>query len=261
MAAKGLRPLLIDWGTPGETEAGYDLASYITGPLQQFFDICDQLDNRPTTLVGYCMGGLLALALAQRNLTRTNALALLATPWDFHAGNPGSLTYLKSLKPGIDALLDHSGTLPVDILQAMFAHLSPSLTADKFRSFAKLSANSRRAQSFVELEDWLNDGVPLVSGVARDCLFDWYLENSPAKGQWQIGGDTILPTQMTRPSLTVIPKNDHIVPPGSAQALANSLPLNETRLIGTGHIGMVAGRHAKSTLYEPLIEWIQSHTE
>ena len=38
-------------------------------------------------LIGYCLGGLLApglAAVAQRDLA---GLALLATPWDFHAGD------------------------------------------------------------------------------------------------------------------------------------------------------------------------------
>lgn len=258
MAKKGLRPLLVDWGSPGDTEAAYDLESYITGPLQTFFNLCSDIDSRPTTLIGYCMGGLLALALASRNPSAVNGLALLATPWDFHAGNPSGLVTLKSIKPGMELVLDELGHLPVDILQAMFASLNPSLTGDKFRAFAQLSTEEPRAQSFVALEDWLNDGVPLAPQVARDCLFGWYLENATALGKWKVDNQIVSPELLTCRTLSIIPKNDHIVPPGSAQALADILPHNETRLIKAGHIGMVAGRHAKSTLYEPLVEWIQS---
>ena len=41
--------------------------------------------RRPIAVVGYCMGGLLALALALRRQRQVACLALLATPWDFHA--------------------------------------------------------------------------------------------------------------------------------------------------------------------------------
>lgn len=258
MAQAGLRPLLVDWGTPGETEAAYNLESYITGPLQTFYEISSDLSKTPPTLIGYCMGGLLALALANRNPSKINGMALLATPWNFHTGNLSHLGYLKALKPGMEVLLGQLGHLPVDILQVLFAGLSPSLTGSKFRAFSQMPAEGPGAQSFVALEDWLNDGVPLVSEVARDCLFGWYLENTPAKGKWQIDNQFVLPELLTCRTLSIIPENDYIVPPQSAQALADILPHNETRKIKTGHIGMVAGSHAKSTLYEPLVEWIQS---
>ncbi len=261
LANQGLRPLLVDWGQPGATEAGYDLTAYITGPLQYFYDQACDLAEKPPSLVGYCMGGLLALALAGRNPNQIKSLALLATPWNFHDGIGVNLCYLQSLKPGLEILLNQLGNLPVDLLQAMFTSLDPSLTSEKFRKFARMDRHSDRARIFVALEDWLNDGVPLVAPVARDCLFEWYLENSPGRGRWMVDGQSVSPSSLTCPSLTLIPQQDHIVPPGSALALAKLLPHNENRWINAGHIGMVAGSHAKSTLYEPLGEWIKSHME
>ncbi len=259
MAQQGLRPLLVDWGFPGPHENEFDLSSYITGPLQQFMEAAANASASKPALVGYCMGGLLAIALAQRNSNQISSLSLLATPWDFHSGFGGNLFYLQSLRPGLEQVMSHLGNLPVDILQAMFAHLAPSSNTEKFRYFSTLKTSDQRAQNFVALEDWLNDGVPLVAQVARECLFDWYLDNAPVAGTWKVEGRPITPQTLTCPSLTVIPERDHIVPPGSAQALADILPQNETRSINAGHIGMVTGSHAKSTLYAPLTNWIQSH--
>lgn len=257
LAKAGMRPLLVDWGSPGKDEADYDLSAYITGPLQSFFDICRSLDSRPPPVVGYCMGGLLALALASRNRARVSALALLATPWDFHTNAAGQIASLKALKPGIELLLEQINHLPVDILQAMFAGLAPSSTPAKFQSYSQMKPDSPQAQAFVQLEDWLNDGVPLTAGVARDCLFGWYLENQPYNGKWVIDGNPVLPQELDCPSLTLIPSRDIIVPPASAKALARALPHNESRAVPAGHIGMAAGSNAKSCLYEPLREWIE----
>ncbi len=259
LASRGLRPLLVDWGQPGKTEADYDLQAYITGPLQHFIDVASQLSSRQPSIVGYCMGGLLALALALRNPQQTTSLALLATPWNFQSQMDANLIALQSLRPGLEMLIDHIGNLPVDILQALFSSLNPSLTGEKFRQFALLNKTDDRAQHFIALEDWLNDGVPLVASVARECLFGWYLENTPYKGQWTIEGSPVLPEELHCPSLTAIPTNDHIVPPASAQALADVLPRNQPLYLQTGHIGMITGSHAKSALYEPLGKWIESH--
>jgi len=55
----------------------------------------------------------------------------------------------------------------------------------------------------------------------------------------------------------VIPEKDHIVPPGSAAALAEAIPGAVSKSLGAGHIGMVAGGRARSMLYEPLSRWLK----
>ena len=67
-------------------------------------------------------------------------------------------------------MLQATGTLPVDMLQTLFAALDPDGIAQKFRHFSTLDPNSDAATRFVALEDWLNDGVPLAAPVAREKI-------------------------------------------------------------------------------------------
>ncbi|MFN7634110.1 MAG: alpha/beta fold hydrolase, partial [Acetobacteraceae bacterium] len=82
LAGNGAHPLLLDWGWPGEAERSFTLTDYVAGRLERALAALPG----PVVLVGYCMGGLLALAAALRHPGRIRALGLLATPWDFHAG-------------------------------------------------------------------------------------------------------------------------------------------------------------------------------
>jgi len=84
LAERGLRPLVVDWDVPGKEERDFDLNDYIAGRLESAFDAALHLARGPIGVAGYCMGGLFALALALRR-DETACLALLATPWDFHA--------------------------------------------------------------------------------------------------------------------------------------------------------------------------------
>src|SRR5204862_7967108 len=84
LASQGLRPLVVDWGAPGSAERHFDLADYIAGRLETALAVAVRIAGAPIGVVGYCMGGLLALALALRRQAEIGCLALLATPCDFH---------------------------------------------------------------------------------------------------------------------------------------------------------------------------------
>ena len=256
LADQGFRPLLLDWGTPGAEERAYDLDAYITGPLQQAFDFVATTSKTKPALVGYCMGGTLALALAARNLDQVSALVLLATPWDFQAGQEAYLPVLAAMLPGLEVMIETLGVLPVDVLQAIFAGLNPMGVGMKFRALSEMPASSAKAQAFLQLEDWLNDGVPLAGPVARQCLSEWYLQNKPAEGEWQVAGTRVDPARIDCPTLVVVPEADYIVPPEGAKPLAKLIPDAKLKTVKAGHIGMVAGGGARAKLYTPLSKWL-----
>ena len=256
LAGEGFRPFLVDWQSPGEAERRFDLGDYILGRLAGALDAVVQACGERPALIGYCMGGDLALGLAHRRAGDLAGLALLATPWDFHAERPEQAALLAALLPAFEPLLDSLGELPVDLLQALFAALDPSLALRKFLGFATLDPESERARQFVALEDWLNDGVPLAASVARECLGQWYGENATALGAWRLRGRAVLPQRIKLPSLAVIPDQDRIVPPGSALALAKALPDCHILRAPTGHIGMMSGGRAEAAVWRPVAEWI-----
>ncbi|MBW6396766.1 alpha/beta fold hydrolase [Roseomonas sp. HJA6] len=255
LPGQGFRTLLLDWGWPGEAERNFTLTDYVAGRLERAL----MAAPGPVVLAGYCMGGLLALAAALRRPDRVHALALLATPWDFHAGpdGPRRARTAAALLPGLDALMEPTGALPVDAIQSLFAMLDPYGVAQKFRAFARLRPDSERASLFVALEDWLNDGVPLPAPIARQCLGGWYGRNEPGRLVWRIAGQIIDPAAWAGPVFTAMPERDRIVPPASAMAAALRFRQGDVHVAAGGHIGMVAGTGAESALWQPMTSWLR----
>lgn len=258
LAARGLRPLVIDWDAPEEAETAFTLTDYITGRLARALDVAVALNGGPVALAGYCMGGLLALALAQLRLTDVRALALMATPWDFHVAQGDLVRVLAGMMPRLEDTVAKAGVLPVDMMQAMFAGLDPYMTPAKFRRFAAMAPDTLAAKRFVQLEDWLNDGVVLAGPVALECFRDWHLRNTPPRGEWVVGGEAIRPDRVTCPALVLVPEKDHLVPPGSCRALAAGLPDARVLPVNAGHIGLVTGSSAHEMLFTPLSDWLLS---
>ena len=154
-------------------------------------------------------------------------------------------------------MLEAEGNASVDLLQALFASLDPTLAGRKFRRFAGLDPKSESARRFVELEDWLNDGVPLAAPVAREVIFGWYGTNDPARSAWRVGDTVIDPARISCPVAAFIPSQDRIVPPESARRLAHAIPGAEVHDVNHGHIGMIAGGSAQRRVYDPLIQWLK----
>ncbi len=246
LKTQGIHPLLLDWGAPTNFEKEYDAAAY-TARLERAVKHI----NKKLHLIGYCMGGNMALAAACNNAAPFKSLTLLATPWDFHVDDSKaaalrSTALYKMWRPGCEAM----GELPIDLIQTLFTLIDPLGPQQKFMRFADLN-DATEAESFVALEDWLNDGIPLTLGVADDCLLEWYGHNALAKGKW------IKPETLQLPTLVMIPEQDKIVPPASAEALATALPQCMRRRVPLGHVGMIVSRHAKQHVWEPLAEWLK----
>ncbi|USG61090.1 alpha/beta fold hydrolase [Sneathiella marina] len=259
LAEQGVRPLLLDWDAPGEQERDYTLADYILRRICPALDVAREMfPASDLHLAGYCMGGTLALAAAEQRQEKLKSFIALASPWDFHADLDEHAKTLLGQTDLWSNVLNGFGELPVDLLQTLFTSLDPNLGLRKFSMFSKMDMTSERATEFVALEDWLNDGIPLVRNVAAECFRSWYGDNAPKQGQWKIDGQVVSPAEVTLPALIAVPKTDKIVPRPSALGLAEMLPNATVVTPPSGHIGMITSRQAKAGLWQDLSHWILS---
>jgi len=246
LAAQGVRPLLIDWGNPTGTDREMSVAGHVEALLLPLIEALGE----PVTLAGYCLGGTMALAAAA--LGRARALVLIAAPWRF-AGFPGDGRQALAgswdrAAPTAEAL----GVLPMEVLQANFWQLEPARTITKFERFARLDPTSPEARAFVILEDWANDGPPLTLAAARELLVDFFGADLSGRGAWRVGGRAIDPGELPCPALDIVSTTDRIVPAASAAGVGERLTLD------LGHVGMVVGSRARTSLWEPLARWLST---
>ncbi len=236
IAGMGRRVLLVDWGAADERR-DLDVSGHIEHVLQPLLrDV-----GEPAALIGYCLGGTMAIALA--NLAPCERLATLAAPWNF-ARYPGpSRRALEDMwRHSQDA--SHSlGALPMEVLQAAFWSLDAGRTIRKFADFGRLEADSAEARRFVALEDWANEGEPLPYPAARELIEDIFGKDLPGGGAWRIGGNEI-GDRPEVPVLHILAAHDRIAPAATA-------PAGESVAIPSGHVGMIVGS-ARTRLHEAL---------
>lgn len=254
---QGIRACVMDWGDPSAEERDFTLSDYITERLLPALET--MRGDTPVVVAGYCMGGLLALALAQ--LARgIDGLALLATPWDFHAPHFPRVPLDGPHAKRLDALLSKQTTVPGDLIQTLFYAGNPWVFARKFANFARLAPTAPEVEDFVAIESWVNDNVDMPAAVARECLLGWVQDNTPARAEWKAAGKTIAPEVLDMPVFAACPRHDNIVPPDCAEPLLGLLERRTVIHPASGHVGMVAGPQAESELWQPFSTWVQTLT-
>ena len=236
MSQPGRQLLLLDWG-PAAKRSGLDVAGHVENLLLPLLDSLGE----PATVIGYCLGGTMALAAA--NLVPVRRLVTIAAPWHFARYPADSRAALDRLWAQSQTASQSLGALPMEVLQAGFWALDPERTVHKFAEFGALDPSSDLARRFITLEDWANEGEPLPLPAARELFEDLYRDDSPGAGRWQVGGQAIAERPPV-PTLHLVAGEDRIVPPASA-------PDGEQRHIASGHVGMIVGR-ARTQLHESL---------
>ena len=220
------RALLLDWGSAGDRKE-LDVAGHIEQLLLPLL----RSISEPLALIGYCLGGTMAIAAA--NLAPVESVVTLAAPWRF-------ADYPTESRKALDDMWQHSKAasqslraLPMEVLQAAFWSLDPERTVRKFAQFGRLEPGSPDTRRFVALEDWANDGEPLPYAAARELIEDLFGSDLPGSGQWKVGGQSVT-DQPPAPTLHILAGHDRIAPAATA-------PAGDHIIVASGHVGMIVG--------------------
>jgi polyhydroxyalkanoate synthase len=248
---------VLDWNTPGAMELRYDAAAYVAQALLPAMHAACLHAQAPMQLLGYCMGGILAIAAAQLAPSMVARMALLATPWDFCAPPLATQQLLPHQLAALEQWLSTQQHISPQTLEHWFYLQSPWSVHAKFRQLAELKQDTT-AEAFLAAENWLHDGVPLTAPTARDGWVNWGHHNTLLHGRWRVLGQSIRLAQIPHPTLIISPREDAIVPPASSKPLVKQLPQRMLHEPATGHIGALVGQQRHSHLVEPLLNHFSS---
>jgi polyhydroxyalkanoate synthase len=226
VAGMGRRALLLDWGTAAE-RSSLTVADHVETLLAPLLRSLGQ----PAALVGYCLGGTMAIAAA--GLIQCERIATLAAPWHFSRYPDESRASLAATWQQAQASAQIFGALPMEVLQASFWSLDPASTVSKFAKFGQLDPASAPARRFVALEDWANEGEPRPFPAARELIEDLFGADLPGTGRWLIGGAPAT-DRLQMPCLHLTAGRDRIAPAATA-------PHGPSENLAAGHVGMVVG--------------------
>ncbi len=262
VGAAGFDVYLIDFGEPDQADRFADLDYYVNGLLDGCVRRIATLSGNPApSVVGYCLGGTLALLYTALHPKSVSRLVLLTTtidgdvkggiPWTAHClGLPGESYDSPRLVPATD-------------IKSWFEMLAPgsnSLLGRTTDLWNRLDEPVERLRDIRTMATWVDDVVP-ASG---RLLAELYREFGPGhngmiNGTAQIGGHPLDLTTVTMPVLSVSAAKDTIAPPEGVDALIRVVAHAKIVRLPGGHVGIVAGR-AATQLWDIAIDFLRSPT-
>lgn len=159
LVANGHDVFIIDWGTPEAEDRFVSFEDVVVSAIGRALRVATRTSGSDAAhVLGYCLGGTLALLHTALRPERVRSLTLVAAPVDFHdEGLLSRWTRTRSLDTS--AVLEGAGNVPWQLMQGAFQLLRPTLPLVKAVSLAQKAWDEPFLDGFFAIETWGNDNV------------------------------------------------------------------------------------------------------
>ena len=253
----GFDVYLLDWGEPTRLDAALDMGDYVGRYLDNVVDaVCDHAGVEAVHLLGYCMGGTMALMHAALAGERVRTLGLMATPVAFD-GTGGILErWVASFDP--EVAVETLGNVPAELLSMEFSMMNPvDQYLTKYVHLYENIEDDAFVENFARMERWIWDGVDVAGAAFAEFVGEVYKDNNLVAGEYDFDGRPVHLADIEVPLLTVVGEHDHIVPADSSRPVVDLVGSEDTRLVEfpRGHIGISVSGKAHDRLWPEVCEW------
>ncbi len=270
MAARGFHTYLVDWGKPERRHAPLSLRDYAVEMLgQAIAEVRRHSGVQPVSVMGWCMGGLLALIHAGATRDRQiRNLITVASPIDLRSG--GVMAHAARVLNASARLVRHFTSFRLHRLDPAHLQAPDWTTTLAFKLTAPLSSLAsywdlltRMAdRDYLEIHattaDYLDNMLMYPAGVVRDVLVQLIVDNRLAEGSLELGGGSAELSAVRAKLLVYAGTTDHLVPPAMAQKSLDLVGSKDKtfRVAPGGHMGVILGSGAQREVWEPCARWL-----
>lgn len=272
--AHGFDVYLIDWGKPGQADRDLALEDYVSDWLPKAMArIREHSGSEELSMLGYCMGGLLALLYiaASRDGKVTN-LVTIASPVDMHKMGFVGTAYRLLSKP-VWALGQVTGLrinrmqrglfhVPGRRLSLMFKMTNPVGSMASYVELVRNMADDDYVSRYMTMNEWFTNMPDYPGATIQELVRQLGLYNRMAKGRIRIAGKEASFRDIRSNLLALAGDNDKIVPIASAEAVLSvvSSQDKEFHIVPGGHAGVFTGSRAAHTTWAISKDWLAARS-
>jgi polyhydroxyalkanoate synthase len=254
---------LLDWGIPDAADADNTIETYVSTWLPRAAQvILRETKSDELSMIGYCMGGNLALLAAASGQVPLRNLVTIATP--VAMGELGTLT--DALRKGAlrpDELIDQTGNVPGQALRNFFRVRKPTADLVQYATLLENLWSDEYVAGHRAMGRWIREQPPVPGAAFRQIVQDWLQADGFRNGTLRLGGRRVDLAAIRHPVLSVVALRDEIIPPSAALPIQSLLPNADFELLklDAGHVGLAASRKAAKETIPSIARWLEEHSD
>jgi len=260
---QGFDVYMIDWGIPRPEDSRLRLEDYVLDFMPDCISrILADSAVPDISIIGYCMGGVLALLYAALHLDGPlRNLVCLTTPVNYD-GMGLMRRWSDRRYFDVDRIVDALGNVPPEMLSASFEMLRPvGRVVTQIRLWDNMW-NDEFVKSYRMFDRWAADQIPFPGECFRQTTKELMWENKLHKKELVLGGRLVDISKIRVSLLAVMAEHDHIVPYEAAKDLVGMVSSTDKReiVLKGGHVSLVAGPNASRRLWPELDRWLSERS-
>lgn len=286
LVARGFDVFLLDLGITGNDDADLSVEDLVLDHIPDAVDAVRTASGaEQVSIVGVSQGGTLAVIhAALANDDRLRNLVLVSTPTEFAPRRPGPLgwwtlasrngeavfdpavvpRYLGNLPTGVaSAVIGTAASLQAISVQAITRALGGGVGYDAgLAEIRKLADRDVAMRSWLAVSRWVDDAAPFPGVAFHRWVRDFYQRNELVAGRVRLRGHRVDLTDIQCALLNVSGRWDHIVPLSQTTATTQLVSSSDVTSIShdAGHVGILAGPSAMTSLWPRVGDWLAARS-
>ncbi|WP_082060379.1 PHA/PHB synthase family protein [Legionella hackeliae] len=214
LVSQGHTVFIVSWRNPQGSDRDYGLDDYHRrGAMAAINAVSRRIPNTKINLMGYCLGGTLALIsaafMAREGDDRLNTLSLLAAQGDFSEAGELMLFITESEVTFLKNMMWEKGYLDTKQMAGSFQMLR---TYDLIWSKMVHDYMSGQQRGMIDLLAWNSDATRMPYKMHSEYLEKLFLNNDFASGRFSIEDKPIVAENIHLPTFAVSTEKDHVAP-------------------------------------------------
>lgn len=259
LVLQGYDVYLMDWVPPRREHAHLGMREFALTLLDECIArVQADSGERDITVIGYCMGGLLAaMNAAIHHDGPIRNLVCFTTP----VNADGMVLYKRWVETeafDIDRIVDALGIVPGDMINASIQALRPLQKRANQMQLLNNVENDAFVKASLRFDRWAADQLPIPGELARDMVRDFLRANKLVRNEYMLGDKRVELAKIRVPFLHVAAEFDHIVPTAASADLIRMVGSEDKKeiVVKGGHVSLVAGGNAVYRLWPQLDTWL-----
>jgi poly[(R)-3-hydroxyalkanoate] polymerase subunit PhaC len=259
LLTRGFRVYLVDFGEPDAADAYVTLDTYVCDWMPAACRAVKRdAASRDLSLLGYCMGGVFALAhtAVNRDASVRNIVSI-AAPVDVN--KMGIFAWVAQIAGGqMEFLARRLGNVPGGLSSTVFRLLTPMKNVTRYADLFMNLWDREYVKGFDAMNQWVSQFIDYPQGALRQFVHDFVRHNRLVKGQMAFRGKVADLRRVQAALLVFAGRTDRIAPPPAVRALLDVVGSRDKRfyLVPGGHMGVFAGATAPAEVWTRAAAWL-----